>query len=104
MDEDGLDPDDEFSTRRFVTALNLVRLHGFETGEIGRKELLEKIIWRRCIIQDDWPKINRTELKDDAQVEAETGATALFKTLREGFKLSMLLTFRQSLVSKADLR
>ncbi|KAL9595056.1 MAG: hypothetical protein Q9219_006679 [cf. Caloplaca sp. 3 TL-2023] len=86
MDEDALDPAQEFSTRRFLTALQLVRLHSMETGEISRKALLEQIIWRRCIIQDDWAQINRTELKDDAQVEAETGATALFRTLKEGFK------------------
>ncbi|KAL9006410.1 MAG: hypothetical protein Q9188_000815 [Gyalolechia gomerana] len=86
MDEDAFDPNNEFSVCRFLAALKLVRLYSLETGEVARRELLEKIVWRRCIIQDDWPKINRTELKDDAQVEAETGATALFKTLREGFK------------------
>lgn len=86
MDEDGLDPDSEFAVRRFLRAMKLVRLSSFETGEVARKELLEKIVWRRCIIQDDWPKINRTEMKDDMQVEAETGATALFKTLSEGFR------------------
>ncbi|KAL8941055.1 MAG: hypothetical protein Q9216_002463 [Gyalolechia sp. 2 TL-2023] len=86
MDEDALDPNNEFSVCRFLTALRLVHLYFLETGEVARRELLEKIVWRRCIIQDDWPKINRTELKDDAQVEAETGITALFKTLREGFR------------------
>ncbi|KAL8841038.1 MAG: hypothetical protein Q9170_001063 [Blastenia crenularia] len=86
MDEDGFDPDNDFSIRRFLTALKLVRLYGLQTGDVGRQELLEKLIWKRCIIQDDWPRINRTELKDDAQVQAETDATALFKTLREGFK------------------
>ncbi|KAL8926445.1 MAG: hypothetical protein Q9208_002988 [Pyrenodesmia sp. 3 TL-2023] len=86
MDEDGLDPASEFAVRRFLIAIRLVRLCKFETGEVARKDLLEKSIWRRCIIQDNWPMINRTEMKDDAQVEVETGATALFKTLKEGFK------------------
>ncbi|KAL8944033.1 MAG: hypothetical protein Q9211_000739 [Gyalolechia sp. 1 TL-2023] len=86
MDEDAIHPNNELSACRFLTALKLVRLYSLETGEVARRELQEKIVWRRCIIQDNWPKINRTELKDDAQVEAETGATALFKTLREGFK------------------
>ncbi|KAL8738993.1 MAG: hypothetical protein Q9181_000275 [Wetmoreana brouardii] len=86
LDEDSLDPSSDFAVSRFLTALRLVRLCSFEIGEIARKELLDNIIWRRCIIQDDWPKINRTELKDDTKVEEETGATALFKTLREGFK------------------
>ena len=38
------------------------------------------------MIQDDWKSINRTESKDDARTKVETGATALFKTLKEGFK------------------
>lgn len=92
MDEDALKPDSTFAVRRFLMAVKLVRLCSFETGEVARKDLLEKIVWRRCIIQDDWPKINRTEMKDDAQVEAETGATALFKTLREGFKSGMSIS------------
>ncbi|KAL8952745.1 MAG: hypothetical protein Q9222_001356 [Ikaeria aurantiellina] len=87
MDEDGLEPDSDYAMGRFLTAIKLIRLSTFETGEIARKGLLERIIWRRCIIQDDWPKINRTEFKDDAEVEEETEATALFKTLREGFKI-----------------
>ncbi|KAL8853210.1 MAG: hypothetical protein Q9221_001944 [Calogaya cf. arnoldii] len=86
MDEDGLDPDSDFAIRRFMIALQVVRLHADSTGDIASKELLERIIWRRCIIQDDWASINRTELKDETKVEEETGATALFKTLREGFK------------------
>ncbi|KAL8673485.1 MAG: hypothetical protein Q9168_002091 [Polycauliona sp. 1 TL-2023] len=86
MDEDGLDPDSDFANRRFMIAIQVVRLHEDSTGDLSCRELLEKIIWRRCIIQDDWPSINRTELKDDTQVENEAGATALFKTLREGFK------------------
>lgn len=90
MDEDALDPTSEFSSCRFLIALKLVHSYSLETGEVARSESFEKIIWRRCIVQDDWPKINRTELKDDAKVEAETGATALFKTLREGFKIGML--------------
>ncbi len=38
------------------------------------------------MIQDNWVDVNRTELKDDTQVEVETGATSLFKTLREGYR------------------
>ncbi|KAI4289371.1 MAG: hypothetical protein L6R35_001372 [Caloplaca aegaea] len=86
MDEDGLDPDSDFAAGRFLTAIKLVRSCMLDTGNVQRWELLGKIIWRRCIIQDNWSKINRTEKKGDAQVEAETVGTALFKTLREGFK------------------
>jgi len=75
--------DNELMDTRYFSALKLLRLS--TTAGEGR-QLYEKIIWRRCMIQDDWESINRTELKDDTQVEVETGATALFKTLREGYR------------------
>lgn len=84
---DDVEPDDEGSVEnRFFTALKLLKSTSFDSGELARKNLQQRIIWRRCMIQDDWETINRTELKDDTQVEVETGATALFKTLREGYK------------------
>ncbi|KAL9578857.1 MAG: hypothetical protein Q9212_005452 [Teloschistes hypoglaucus] len=86
LDEDSLDPAEGFRDRRFLVALRLVRSCSFRSGEVARKNLLEDIVWRRCIIQDHWSEINRTEFKVDAEVEAETGMTTLFKTLREGFK------------------
>lgn len=94
IDDDGLYPDEEgFADNRFLYALKIVKLSSFENGEPERKSLHEKIIWRRCMIQDDWEAINRTELKDDTQVEVETGATALFKTLREGYRTGKRLVF-----------
>lgn len=39
------------------------------------------------MIQDNWEDINRTDLKNDTQVEVETGATSLFKTLKEGYRI-----------------
>ncbi|KAL8818286.1 MAG: hypothetical protein Q9223_003041 [Gallowayella weberi] len=94
MDEDSLDPDSDFTIRRFLKALELVQLEAMDTGEMARKDLQERIVWRRCIIQDDWPKINRTESKDEAQVKKETQVTTLFKTLMEGFKSGMVVLFR----------
>ena len=82
-DRRGSKADAEFLDTRFFSALRLLMLSGIE--DEGR-QLFEQIIWRRCMIQDDWESINRTELKDDTQVEVETGATALFKTLREGYR------------------
>lgn len=91
IDADRQYPDEEgFAGNRFFSALKIVKLSSFENGERARKNLHEMIIWRRCMIQDDWEAINRTELKDDTQVEVETGATALFKTLREGYRTGKL--------------
>lgn len=84
---EGASPDNEgFMGMRFFYAFKVLRLASLRMGDSGLKELQEKFIWRRCMIQDDWKVINRTELKADAQAEVETGATALFKTLKEGYK------------------
>lgn len=84
---EGTSPDNEgFMGSRFFYAFKVLRLASLETSDPGLKELLEKFIWRRCMIQDDWKAINRTEFKDDARAEVENGATALFKTLIEGFR------------------
>ena len=84
---EGASPDNEdFMDLRFFYAFKVLRSASSRMGDSGLKELQEKFIWRRCMIQDDWKAINRTELKADAQAEVETGATALFKTLKEGFK------------------
>ena len=78
--------EEDFAAHRFFHALSLSRLAGHDRSDPGRKDLNEKLIWRRCIIQDNWEAINHTELKGDAEMEAVTGATALFQTLREGFR------------------
>lgn len=71
---------------RFFSALRILRQSTSQDTDPGRLDLLEKIIWRRCMIHDNWEEINRTELKDDNQVELETGITSLFKTIKEGYR------------------
>ena len=83
--------DEEVVDLRFFSALKVLRSSKMEKSDPGLKALLERIIWRRCMIQDDWDKINRTELKSDTQVEVETAATSLFKTLKKGFSTDFLL-------------
>lgn len=92
VDEEGLYSDDQgFADSRFFTALKVLRTASSDDDdERLRTALDEKIIWRRCMNVDDWEAINRTELKVDTQVEVETGSTALFKTLKQYFKSSML--------------
>ncbi|KAK4696268.1 hypothetical protein P7C71_g1625, partial [Lecanoromycetidae sp. Uapishka_2] len=86
-DEGASNADDEaFMGSRFFSALKVVRASDLEKKDAGYKALHEAFIWRRCMIQDNWEGFNRTEFKDEVQVEAETGATALFKTLREGYR------------------
>ena len=78
--------DDGFLEKRFYLALTLLRLCEFTETDPKRNELHERIIWRRCLIQDDWGEINKTELQDDAEVAHKTAKTALFQALRAGYK------------------
>ncbi|SLM40616.1 WD40/YVTN repeat-like-containing domain [Lasallia pustulata] len=80
---------ESFADKRFFLALKVLKHMGLGASETERYELNEKLIWRRCMIKDDWESINRTELKPDTEVEVETGATALFKTSREGFNTDL---------------
>lgn len=87
VDNEGPSPSDEaFMDSRFFSALKVLRSDDVATTDSGHKALQEAFIWRRCMIQDNWENINRTELKDETQVGVETGATSLFKTLREGYR------------------
>lgn len=73
-----------FASHRFFFALQTLRdSPQYENSPLT--SLLQKIIWRRCIIQDDWSLINITEFKSDQQVATQVQETALFKTLMAGF-------------------
>ena len=74
--------EDETVDNRFVLALHVLACSDFDKTQPARNILLEKTIWRRCMIQDDWAAINRTEDKDDAAVEEEMEQTAYYKTLK----------------------
>ncbi|MCJ1283864.1 hypothetical protein MMC26_003195 [Xylographa opegraphella] len=75
-----------FAYQRFFLALKTLTLTGLVKLDPSRHELHEKIIWRRCMLNDNWAELNQTETKDDAAVVRETGATALFQTLKAGFE------------------
>ena len=79
-DEDG------FIDIRFFAALKTLQTSNLENDDPGEKSLQEKFVWRRALIQDNWEDINRTELKDEAQVASQTDVTALHTTLLEGFR------------------
>ena len=85
IDENTQNPDSEdFANTRFFHAIRLLEACPDQTPE--SYALQENIIWRRCLIQDDWEKLNRTEKKTDEEAIAAMDATALFKTLKAGFR------------------
>lgn len=79
-----LDNPSELTGQEFYSALQVVKIIRME--DFAKAELLERIVWRRCMIRDDWIVINDTQLKDDRAVEQSTGDTALFTNLRVGYK------------------
>lgn len=72
-----------FTNVRFYEALRILKL--LFTADPARRLLHEQLIWRRCILADDWPALNRTETKPSNTVTEETSRTALFQTLYHGF-------------------
>jgi nuclear pore complex protein Nup133 len=63
-------------------------LQALKSGPSNKDErsLTERVIWRRCMLRDDWSAINDTDLKDDHQVSDQLRRTALYATLRACFK------------------
>ncbi|MCJ1404140.1 hypothetical protein MMC11_007365 [Xylographa trunciseda] len=75
-----------FSRQQFSLAFRVLTLSGLGKVDPGRHDLHEKIIWRRCMLNDDWELLNKTEMKNDEAVAYASRATALFQTLKAGFE------------------
>ncbi|KAL1965172.1 hypothetical protein VTN77DRAFT_6085 [Rasamsonia byssochlamydoides] len=69
--------------REFHLALRVLRLSGYADTDPTYHDMLQKMIWRRCMIRDNWEAIGKTELRLDAEVESYVRDTALFRTLTE---------------------
>lgn len=81
-------PDGEESPllgREFHLALRFLRLGRYFETEPAYHEALAKLIWRRCMIRDDWASMGKGQKqpKLDADVEAQVRQTALVRTLTE---------------------
>lgn len=74
--------DGDLLGREFFYSLRIVDYSGMRASDPARADAIEQLIWRRCMIRDDWTEINKTELKSDAEVEEVTQSTALFLTIR----------------------
>ncbi|KAK2753952.1 hypothetical protein FQN54_007311 [Arachnomyces sp. PD_36] len=75
--------DDGILGHEFYLALRVLHLSGYSHSDAPYHEALEKMIWWRSMIRDNWEMINKTEKKGDQQVESEVHATALFTALTE---------------------
>jgi nuclear pore complex protein Nup133 len=71
----------------FYYALEAVKSSSLSKDE---RKLTEKVIWRRCMLHDNWTELNHTDLKDDEQVSIQLQRTALYSTMRACYKNSKL--------------
>lgn len=62
---------------QFYLALKVAK-HGLKGEE---RSNAERLIWRRCLIRDDWKQVNVTNLKDDQHQLEVLGDTAVYRTL-----------------------
>ena len=72
-----------FSGIQFYLALKAIRYGLVEKDE---QTLVQRVIWRRCMLRDDWAEVNNTDMKDDEQVSEQLRKTALYMTLKACFK------------------
>lgn len=84
----------DLGAERFSFSFLLVQ--NLDRDDEDGKMLHRRVIWRRCILQDDWTAITNTQYKDDAAVMAEAEDTAMFKTLLHGFRIGIFLLFSLS--------
>lgn len=76
---------DNIAGLEFFLALQVLHC-GNITDQTQEYDLLSKIIWRRCYIEDDWEEMNNTASKTDADIAEDLEDTTLFKTLFEAGK------------------
>jgi len=74
---------DPFSHEQFYLALEASRCGLSDKDE---QSLMQRIIWRRCFLRDNWAEVNNTDLKDDQQVSEQLRRTALYSTFKACFK------------------
>lgn len=80
--------DDVLRNIQFFHALQAVREGVSDKAE---RWLLQRVIWRRCMLKTDWAELNNTGSKDDAEVTEQLQGTALYMTFRQCLKNRKLL-------------
>lgn len=73
----------EALNREFFFALRILRLSDYATNDPAGYDYLRRLIWRRCIIRDDWCTILKSQSQSDADRKSLLRGTALVKTLAE---------------------
>ncbi|KAK0106968.1 hypothetical protein ONS95_003683 [Cadophora gregata] len=76
---------ENFIYSRFFLALQAISYGEFNKDE---QQLMQRIVWRRCMLSDNWAEVNNTTSKDEQQHDEQLRKTALYQTLYCCFKNS----------------
>lgn len=60
-----------------------LRLLSYSDSGEAVNSFYEALIWRRCLVSDDWPEVTDTRGRSDFTVEQSTAQTNLFRTIRD---------------------
>ena len=72
-----------FRGQQFYLALQ-ASIYGLDDKD--EQLMMQRVIWRRCMLRDDWDEVNNTNEKDDRQVSEQLRKTALYLVFRACFK------------------
>jgi len=78
----------EFRSQQFCLALQALQYRGHDKDDFS---LVQQIIWRRCMLRDNWALVNNTEGKSDHEVNDSLRTTALYLTYKACHKKRKLL-------------
>lgn len=81
------DEDPDVLGQEFTLALNVVEaLPNSDLESNSRRDALQRLVWRRAMIRDDWTELNNTASKSDDQVEGAMIQSTLFNTIFQSLK------------------
>ncbi|KAH8685964.1 Non-repetitive/WGA-negative nucleoporin C-terminal-domain-containing protein [Tricladium varicosporioides] len=83
MEDNDYNEDYVFRGERFYLALKASQ-HGIDEKE--ERLTIQRMIWRRCMLRDDWSQVNNTDMKDDSQIQDQLRQTALYLTFKNCLK------------------
>lgn len=73
----------EFRSQQFYLALEALKCGALNSSE---QRLVQRIIWRRCMLRDKWDLVNDTADKLDEEVSNQLRTTTLYLTYRACYK------------------
>jgi nuclear pore complex protein Nup133 len=72
------DPPSDLCGREFALALTVLKAAPQPTSAVNR------LIWKRCLLRDDWERLSKTSEKSDEEMDASLMHTAAFVTVKHG--------------------